>query len=115
LTNLINGHFKSEYNAALVNQYKPEDSIGDHSDAEKTLDQNTGVVCVSYGATRNLIFKDKASKERKIVLKLPMESGDVIVMKGDCQKLLTHGIRPEKRTKGVRLSITWRKHIKKNK
>ena len=55
----INNLFNTNYNGILVNKYKSgEDYISKHSDDEKNLD-DSGVISISYGATRKFRIRDK--------------------------------------------------------
>jgi hypothetical protein len=109
LLNLVNEFFGSEYNGVLVNRYMTgEDTIGDHSDDEKFLDA-TGVVAISWGQSRT--FRIRTKGDKKIIADIPTGS-HMLIMAGDFQKEFTHGIPVEKKKNGVRLSFTFRKHLK---
>ena len=104
---LVNATFGTDYNGILVNKYfSGEDYISAHSDDEKNLD-NSGVVAISWGATRKFRIRKKGEKGFQ---DFPMVSGSMLQMGGDFQKEFTHEIPPEKKVKGVRISFTFRKH-----
>lgn len=108
LMKIVNEKFGTNYNGILVNRYDGGDNyISDHSDNEKSLDIG-GVVAISYGAVRKFRIRDKLTK--KIVLDIPTTHNSIIHMGGDFQKEFTHGIPVEKTVKGVRYSLTFRKH-----
>jgi alkylated DNA repair dioxygenase AlkB len=105
----INTIFNSSYNAMLVNKYiDGEDYISAHCDDEKGLDNNGGVVCISYGEKRKFRIRNKIDK--KIVLDTYLQNNEIIQMDGDFQKEFTHEIPIEKTIKGIRYSFTFRKH-----
>ena len=105
----VNNIFETNFNGILVNKYKSgEDYISKHSDDEKTLDYS-GVVTISYGATRKFRIRDK--KTKKIVKDLPLLSYSIVQMGGNFQKEFTHEIPIEKKIKEERISFTFRKHI----
>lgn len=105
----INKYFESEYNGILINCYNDgTQSIGKHSDDEKFLDK-TGVIAISYGATRKFRIRDKQTG--KIVKDLYTHSNQVIHMSGDFQKEFTHEIPVEKKVLSTRYSLTFRKHL----
>ena len=107
---VINTSFRAEFNGILVNKYDGGgESIGKHSDDEGTLDPCAGVVLVSVGAVRT--FRIRCSITGAIVANVPTEPGKIIQMWGDFQKEFTHEIPVEKRVKGVRYSLTFRKHV----
>lgn len=110
LLKYINEIFNANFNGILVNRYENgENYIGAHSDDEKYLDP-VGVVCVSWGESRKFRIRDKVT--RKIVLDIPVESGKILIMAGDFQKLFLHEIPVEKKKKDPRISFTFRKHTK---
>lgn len=110
LLDIVNEKYNAEYNGILVNLYKTgDDYISAHSDDEKNLDKS-GVVAISYGATRKFRIREK--KTRKIVSDIPLTSGSIIQMKNNFQKEFLHEIPVERRVKEERISFTFRKHTK---
>ena len=105
---LVNSIFGTEYNGILVNKYKTgEDYISAHSDDEVNLDPS-GVVAISWGATRKFRIRNKITK--KIVGDYPLTSGSMIQMVGKFQQEFTHEVPVEKKVKTERISFTFRKH-----
>jgi len=110
LLDFINEKFSADFNGILINKYlSGEETIGKHSDDEKALDPNTGVVCCSFGAVRKFRIREKESG--KIVCDVPTENNKIIQMRGDFQKEFTHEIPAEKKIKEPRFSFTFRKHL----
>jgi alkylated DNA repair dioxygenase AlkB len=111
LLNLINEMTDSNFNGILVNEY-PDGTykIGAHSDDEGGLSRNGLVVCVSFGASRKLRFKDKATKAT--VMDVQTRNNEILIMGGDFQKNYTHEIPQEKKVKESRISYTFRTHTK---
>lgn len=107
LLDYVNQHYKTRFNGILVNAYEPTDSIGDHSDDEKGIDQK-GVVCISFGAERILRIRNKATK--KLVKDIPLPAYSMIHMGGAFQQEFTHGIPIQSRSTGRRISFTFRNH-----
>ena len=106
----VNDIFGTKYNGILVNKYKTgDDYISAHSDDEKNLD-DTGVVAISYGATRKFRVRDK--KTKNIVRDIPLTSYSMIQMGGKFQQEFTHEIPVEKKIMDEGISFTFRKHIK---
>ncbi len=106
----INQIFPSSFNGILVNHYATGvDYIGAHSDDERGLDPNCGVVAVSYGAPRIFRIRDKSDK--KILCDIETANGQVIQMNGLCQKKYTHEIPQQKKITKPRWSFTFRKHV----
>ena len=106
----VNDIFGTNYNGILVNKYKTgADYISAHSDDDKNLD-DTGVVAISYGATRKFRVRDK--KTKNIVRDIPLTSYSMIQMGGKFQQEFTHEVPVEKKIMDERISFTFRKHIK---
>jgi len=106
----INHKFNASFNGILVNKYEHGgEYIGKHSDDERTIEPDCGVIAVSFGATRKFRIRDKATG--KIVLDLPMEPNKIIQMAGDFQREFTHEIPVEKRVREPRFSFTFRRHL----
>ena len=104
----VNTLYHTNYNGILVNKYKTGvDYISAHSDDETNLD-GTGVVAISWGATRKFRIRDKLTK--KIITDFPMISGSMLQMGGQFQKDYTHEVPIEKKVKEERISFTFRKH-----
>lgn len=109
IMNVINSHFESKFNGILINRYCTGlDYIGKHSDDERGLDSDAGVVAVSYGADR--IFRIRDKKNGKIILDISTSEYPVIQMAGDFQKYYTHEVPIQRKVKDTRYSFTFRKH-----
>lgn len=109
LINIINDVYKSDFNGILINKYNDgTENIGKHSDNEKMLDK-TGVVALSYGASRKFRIRDKNTN--KIIKDIDTGHMVLLHMGGDFQKEFTHEIPVEKKVSGCRYSFTFRKHL----
>ncbi|KJZ76574.1 hypothetical protein HIM_03910 [Hirsutella minnesotensis 3608] len=112
------------FNFCLVNYYASgSDSISFHSDDERFLGPNPAIASFSLGARRDFLLKHKptppnagkaeaprAGDEKPI--KLPLVSGDMVLMRGTTQSNWLHSI-PKRTGKneidGGRINITFRK------
>ncbi len=75
---------QTEFNAALLNLYRNgNDSVGYHSDKEVTSYKNPVIASLSLGAPRKFMIKNKKTKREVMFV---LESGDVLIMKGNFQK-----------------------------
>lgn len=113
------------FNFCLVNYYSSgADSISYHSDDERFLGPDPAIASFSFGARRDFLMKHKpiAPDEQKTdgsdprPLKLPLESGDMILMRGKTQSCWLHSIpkRSGKNEKdGGRINITFRRAMVK--
>lgn len=96
------------FNAVFLNLYRDHnDSMGFHSDDEKELGKNPVIASVTFGATRTFILKHKFKKELPPV-KIPLEAGTVLLMRGATQHNWKHGINKQKTPCGPRVNLTFR-------
>jgi len=110
LLSYINDKFDYCYNGILINKYEGgEDYIGKHSDDERGLDAKVGVIAISCGAVRK--FRIRYKNNGVIAMDVPTNPNHIIQMAGDFQKEFTHEIPMEKKIKGVRWSLTFRRHL----
>lgn len=111
------------YNFVLVNYYASgDDSISYHSDDERFLGANPSIASLTLGAKRDFLMKHKptpsAAKDSSLSsrdrpLKLPLATGDMIIMRGETQANWLHSIPKRKggETGQGRINITLRKAI----
>lgn len=100
---------KAEFNSVLLNYYRDQrDSMGMHSDDEPELGDRPAIASLSLGHERTLILKHRTRKDLKRV-KLPLQSGSLLLMKGDTQRYWKHGIDKERRPCGPRINLTFRR------
>lgn len=117
LTEVFTGH---SYNFCLVNYYaNGNDSISYHSDDERFLGPEPAIASFSFGTKRDFLLKHKPTGDKELSLddeamkplKYPLNSGDMILMRGGTQANWLHSI-PKRRggdaDKG-RINITFRK------
>lgn len=106
----VNDKFDACFNGILINKYESgEEYIGKHSDDEKGLQPNCGVIAMSFGAVRKFRIREKYTG--KIVLDVPTHTNKLIQMVGNFQKEFTHEIPVEKKVKECRYSFTFRRHL----
>ncbi|PSK55706.1 S-methyl-5'-thioadenosine phosphorylase [Elsinoe australis] len=121
LRRLTEGCTGETYNFCLVNYYASgSDSISYHSDDERFLGNNPAIASFSLGAKRDFLMKHKPSNtsdkdpppEAK-PLKLPLASGDMILMRGLTQSRWLHSIPKRKSGEADlgRINITFRKAL----
>jgi alkylated DNA repair dioxygenase AlkB len=112
---------RCKFNFCLVNYYASgSDSISYHSDDERFLGDLPAIASFSLGARRDFLMKHKpitpsdntAPLPETKTIKLPLASGDMILMKGRTQANWLHSI-PKRTGKnsedGGRINITFRK------
>ncbi|KAI5240482.1 DNA repair family protein-like protein [Aureobasidium subglaciale] len=112
-----------EYNFCLVNYYATgDDSISYHSDDERFLGVDPAIASFSLGAKRDFLMKHKptppsdtkstaAIASETKPLKLPLGSGDMVLMRGSTQSKWLHSIPKRKggESGNGRINITFRR------
>tara|TARA_R110002072_G_scaffold64203_3_gene159445 strand:+ start:55273 stop:55875 length:603 start_codon:yes stop_codon:yes gene_type:complete len=107
----INKEFNLNLNSALCNLYRNgNDSNGWHSDDEKELGKNPVIASISLGVERKFQLKCKKTNER---IDLNLESGSLLIMKGNSQSQWKHQIPKQRKIEGKRYNITFRETFKK--
>ncbi|KAI4183263.1 MAG: hypothetical protein LQ346_006388 [Caloplaca aetnensis] len=118
---------ESTYNFCLVNYYATgADSISYHSDDERFLGPLPSIASFSFGAKRDFLMKHKpvppkdgdsaaAEVNNAKPLKLPLASGDMVLMRGETQANWLHSIPKRKGgdSDRGRINITFRKAMVK--
>ncbi len=100
------------FNSVLLNLYRNErDSMGMHSDDEKELGQQPVIASVSFGAKRRFVLKPRKENSTKASLTYVLDSGSLLIMRGNTQRLWKHGIPKEAKPCGPRINLTFRKII----
>ena len=96
------------FNSVFLNLYRNHnDSMGFHSDDERELGLEPAIASVTFGATRVFVMKHKKDAELAPV-KIPLEAGSVLLMKGATQRFWKHGILKQTRPCGPRVNLTFR-------
>ncbi|KAK3627894.1 hypothetical protein LTR56_003884 [Elasticomyces elasticus] len=109
-----------KFNFALVNYYSTgNDSISYHSDDERFLGVEPAIASFTLGATRDFLLKHRPTEVSHVSetkpMKLPLASGDMVLMKGMTQSRWLHSIPKRKggdADKG-RINITFRRAMVK--
>ena len=99
----------ARFNSVLLNYYRDHnDSVGFHSDDEPELGATPTIGSISLGETRMLTFRPKRQKDHDPV-RIALESGSLLVMKGDTQRNWRHAVAKEQRPCGPRVNLTFRR------
>lgn len=98
------------FNSVLMNLYRDgADSMGWHRDNEKELGPQPVIASVSLGAERVFQLRRYRSGEKSI--SVPLTSGSLLVMRGDCQTFWEHRIPKTSRAVGQRINLTFRRIV----
>ncbi len=99
------------FNSVLLNYYRDNrDSMGLHSDDEPELGEKPEIASLSLGEERTFTMKHKTNKLAKAV-RLRLESGSLLLMKGETQRYWKHGLSKETRQCGARVNLTFRQIV----
>lgn len=106
LKEIIESKLGVKFNSCLLNLY-PSGSEGMawHSDDEKSLGKETVIASLTFGAERFFTFKHKKTQEK---VKLLLENGSLLVMKGTTQSYWLHRLPPTVNVKSPRINLTFR-------
>lgn len=98
---------KSSFNSVLVNLYRNgDDSVGWHSDGEKSLGESPTIASLSLGAARVFRFRHRTTKK---TVSLELRSGQWLIMRGETQRFWLHGIPKTSVEVGPRINLTFRR------
>jgi alkylated DNA repair dioxygenase AlkB len=96
-----------QFTTVLLNYYRDgNDSNGWHADNEKELGRNPVIASVSFGAARAFHLQHNTIKTQK--LKITLEHGSLLVMKGTTQHYWKHQIPKTAKPIGSRINLTFR-------
>ena len=94
------------FNSCLANLYQDgTQGLGWHSDDEPNLGKNVVIASLSFGVTRKFSFKHKHSAAK---VELLLQSGQLIVMRGQTQRYWKHSLPKSSRVVTPRINLTFR-------
>ncbi len=97
----------TEFTTVLLNLYRDgKDSNGWHADNEKELGTNPIIASMSFGAER--YFHLQHNNDKNLKLKILLEHGSLLVMKGTTQHFWKHQIPKTAKPIGSRINLTFR-------
>ena len=100
---------KTQYNSCLLNLYhNGDEAMSWHSDDEDSLGKNTNIASLSFGAERKFSLKHKTSKQ---TVSLFLETGSLLVMKGETQTNWAHCLPKMKNVDMPRVNLTFRTYV----
>lgn len=103
LTEQITG---STFNSCLLNLYHTgSEGMAWHSDDEKALTTHGTIASLSFGAARKFALKHKRSGYKTSIT---LESGSLLVMKGETQSHWLHSLPKSARITEPRVNLTFR-------
>ncbi len=103
----------AQFNSVLLNLYRNQrDSMGMHSDDEKELGAQPVIASASFGETRRFVMKHRTQRNRSSKTYW-LNSGSLLIMRGDTQKFWKHGVPKESGVCGPRINLTFRTILKR--
>lgn len=114
LKNMVEEYLGESFNCGVVNTYEPTSSLYPHADTRyiPQLAEEPTIVGVSFGATRTMQLYPVVSKKRGPATHVVLHPGSMFVMRGRSQTDWHHGIEAQPSSHGIRLSITFRRHVR---
>jgi alkylated DNA repair dioxygenase AlkB len=104
---MVENYTQVEFNSCLLNLYaNGGQGMGWHSDSEKELGKNTTIASVSFGANREFRFRHK--KDKNLKTSVVLESGSLLIMKGETQQNWLHQIPKSGKVLEPRVNLTFR-------
>lgn len=104
---VVEQHCEAQFNCCLLNLYRDgSDSNGWHADNEKSLGKNPVIASLSLGQPRFFHLKHRRLKDQK--LKLLLEHGSLLLMKGPTQHHWVHQLPKTTKSIGPRINLTFR-------
>jgi len=95
------------FNSVLLNRYRDgRDSMGWHSDDEPELGPAPLIASLSLGAPRRFLLRRRDDPARKFEYLLG--HGDLLLMRGQCQRDYQHALPKTARVSGERINLTFR-------
>ena len=112
IRDILNQKFGIYFDSVLANYYS-DNSVGMryHSDPLGDNKWDPNFMIVSFGSDRKLIFRE--IKNVDIKYPFEMSNGDMVHMFDDCQDTYQHSVRRVKTKIGPRISLVFKKSIKK--
>ena len=95
------------FTTVLLNLYRNgKDSNGWHADNERELGRNPIIASISFGAERSFHLQHNTISEAK--LKITLENGSLLLMKGETQHFWKHQIPKTAKPIDSRINLTFR-------
>lgn len=95
------------FTSVLVNLYRNgQDSVAWHQDDEPGLGKNPVIASLSFGAQRS--FQLRHLEDRTLTRNLKLESGSLLIMRGETQHKWQHCVPKDEKEENPRINLTFR-------
>ena len=109
LKHFVENLSNTKFNSCLLNLYHDgNEGMGWHSDDEKSIEENSTIASVSFGAERKFSFKHKQNKK---IISVLLEHGSLLLMKEVTQKNWLHSLPKSKKITLPRINLTFRRMV----
>jgi alkylated DNA repair dioxygenase AlkB len=109
LKQIVENLSNTKFNSCLLNLYHDgNEGMGWHSDDEKSIEENSTIASVSFGAERKFCFKHKQNKK---IISVLLEHGSLLLMKEVTQKNWLHSLPKSKKVTLPRINLTFRRMV----
>lgn len=106
---IIENLSNTEFNSCLLNLYQDGNvGMGWHSDDEESIESDSTIASVSFGAERKFYLKHKQSKK---IISVLLEHGSLLLMKEGTQKNWLHSLPKSKKITLPRINLTFRRMV----
>ena len=107
----------TEFNSVLLNYYRDHrDGMGFHADDEPELGPRPSIASLSLGERRVFVMKRRvargAAPSATPPVRIPLDSGSLLLMRGETQRHWLHGIAKLGRPCGPRVNLTFRRILR---
>jgi alkylated DNA repair dioxygenase AlkB len=100
---------QTHFNSCLANFYPTgNEGMGWHSDNDMSLAAETTIASLSFGASRKFYLRHQHSQEK---ISLALDSGQLVVMRGQTQQYWQHQIPKMLRVREPRINLTFRQFL----
>jgi alkylated DNA repair dioxygenase AlkB len=111
LKQTVEGTVGATFDSVLLNYYRDYiDRMGFQSNNEAELSERPVIASVSLGEVPTFLLKTKGGSAKK-TRRLALDSGSLLVMKGETQRNWQHGIAKERTPRGPRVNLTFRQIV----
>jgi len=109
LKQIVENRSNTKFNSCLLNLYHDgNEGMGWHSDDEKSIEENSTIASVSFGAERKFSFKHKQNKK---IISVLLEHGSLLLIKEVTQKNWLHSLPKSKKITLPRINLTFRRMV----
>ncbi|KRD39161.1 hypothetical protein ASE35_01960 [Lysobacter sp. Root916] len=107
----------ADFNSVLLNYYRDHrDGMGFHADDEPELGPAPTIASLSLGERRVFVMKRRLARgappSAVAPVRIPLDSGSLLLMRGQTQRHWLHGIAKLARPCGPRVNLTFRRILR---